>query len=143
MDQPTMDGINIYLISAKTRASGVKVALTGLGADEMFAGYSNFRRRAENGVVFERLATIAEAAGKRAISAGVGMFAGKGDRARKLADLGAAEDAVIHPYFLVRTLFGVAEREALCGPPSLERPRAMRLKNSARVDARIASRSIL
>jgi len=39
-----MDGINIYLVSAKTRAAGVKVALTGLGADEMFAGYSNFRR---------------------------------------------------------------------------------------------------
>src|SRR5216683_2971221 len=44
MDQPTIDGINTYLVSAKTRAAGVKVALTGLGADEMFAGYSNFRR---------------------------------------------------------------------------------------------------
>ena len=44
MDQPTIDGINTYLVSAKARAAGVKVALTGLGADEMFAGYSNFRR---------------------------------------------------------------------------------------------------
>src|SRR5271156_1648198 len=44
MDQPTIDGINTFLVSAKARAAGVKVALTGLGADEMFAGYSNFRR---------------------------------------------------------------------------------------------------
>src|SRR5207244_41562 len=36
MDQPTIDGINTYLVSAKTRSAGVKVALTGLGADEMF-----------------------------------------------------------------------------------------------------------
>ena len=43
MDQPTIDGINTWLVSAKARAAGVKVALTGLGADEMFAGYSNFR----------------------------------------------------------------------------------------------------
>src|SRR6266403_6397350 len=32
MDQPTIDGINTYLVSAKARAAGVKVALTGLGA---------------------------------------------------------------------------------------------------------------
>ncbi len=43
MDQPTIDGINTWLVSAKARAAGVKVALTGLGADEIFAGYSNFR----------------------------------------------------------------------------------------------------
>ncbi len=119
MDQPTIDGINTYLISAKTRSSGVKVALTGLGADEMFAGYSNFRDVPKLEAFSKGLRRLPKA-GKRAISAGVGMFAGKGDRARKLAQLGAAEDAVIHPYFLVRTLFGVAEREALAGA-SLEK----------------------
>jgi asparagine synthase (glutamine-hydrolysing) len=56
MDQPTMDGINTYLVSAKARAAGVKVALTGLGADEMFAGYSNFRRVPKMERVAARLA---------------------------------------------------------------------------------------
>src|SRR5260221_11028224 len=38
MDQPTIDGINTYLVSAKTTAGGGKVALTVLAPDEMFAG---------------------------------------------------------------------------------------------------------
>jgi len=109
MDQPTIDGINTYLVSAKTRAAGVKVALTGLGADEMFAGYSNFRRvpKMERFVKqFGRLFRLA----RRPLSASVALLAGKGDRSRKLEELG--NDAV-HPYFLARMLFGAAEREAL------------------------------
>jgi asparagine synthetase B (glutamine-hydrolysing) len=43
MDLPTIDGINTYFVSERTRAAGVKVALSGLGGDEMFAGYSSFR----------------------------------------------------------------------------------------------------
>ena len=112
MDQPTIDGINTYLVSAKTRAAGVKVALTGLGADEMFAGYSNFRRVPRMEVFskrFERLPKIA----RRPLAASVALFAGKGDRSRKLAMLAADHDSTVHPYFLVRTLFGAAEREAL------------------------------
>jgi len=43
MDQPTIDGINTYFVSERTRAAGLKVALSGLGGDEVFAGYSTFR----------------------------------------------------------------------------------------------------
>ena len=43
MDLPTMDGINTYFVSRETRRAGVKVALSGLGGDEVFAGYSSFR----------------------------------------------------------------------------------------------------
>ncbi len=43
MDQPTIDGFKTYLIARQTRAAGIKVALSGLGGDEMFAGYSSFR----------------------------------------------------------------------------------------------------
>src|SRR5256885_529371 len=42
MDQPSIDGLNTYLISRQTRAAGIKVALSGLGGDELFAGYSTF-----------------------------------------------------------------------------------------------------
>ena len=44
MDQPSIDGINVYLISQAGRGAGIKVALTGIGADELFGGYSNFRQ---------------------------------------------------------------------------------------------------
>ncbi len=43
MDLPTMDGINSYFVSRETRRAGVKVALSGLGGDEVFAGYASFR----------------------------------------------------------------------------------------------------
>ncbi len=42
MDQPTHDGINTYFVS-KLAKTGVTVALSGLGADELFGGYSTFR----------------------------------------------------------------------------------------------------
>lgn len=42
-DQPSIDGINTYFITAAVRQAGIKVAMSGLGGDEVFAGYPNFR----------------------------------------------------------------------------------------------------
>src|SRR6202163_2630033 len=114
MDQPTIDGINTYLVSAKTRAAGVKVALTGLGADEMFAGYSNFRRVPKMEMFSKRFGRLPRLA-RRPLSASVALFAGKDDRSRKLAQLATDHDSIVHPYFLVRMLFGAEERGALFG----------------------------
>src|SRR5258705_3089106 len=44
LDQPTMDGINTYVVSKAVKEAGVTVALSGLGGDELFAGYPSFRR---------------------------------------------------------------------------------------------------
>ena len=41
MDQPTIDGINSFIISLEV-SKEIKVALSGLGGDEIFAGYSHF-----------------------------------------------------------------------------------------------------
>ena len=112
MDQPTIDGINTYLVSAKARASGVKVALTGLGADEMFAGYSNFRRVPKMERMAARLKKL-PALSRRPLAASVAMIAGKSDRNRKLAGLVAAERSSLHPYFLARELFAEGEQRAL------------------------------
>ncbi|HYM15527.1 MAG TPA: asparagine synthase (glutamine-hydrolyzing) [Dehalococcoidia bacterium] len=39
MDQPTFDGLNTYAVARAASSAGLKVALSGLGADELFDGY--------------------------------------------------------------------------------------------------------
>ena len=44
MDQPTIDAVNTYFISWLARERGFKVALSGLGGDELFGSYPSFRQ---------------------------------------------------------------------------------------------------
>ncbi len=136
MDQPTIDGVNTYLVSAKTRAAGVKVALTGLGADEMFAGYSNFRRVPRMEGFSTRLERLPKTV-RSSLSSTLKFFAGK-DRSRKVAELlSSSNESAVHPYFLARTLFGGAERlELFCGDQAVPARELVRVLQKASGECR-------
>jgi len=42
MDQPTIDGVNTWFVSKAVHEGGVKVALSGVGGDELFGSYPSF-----------------------------------------------------------------------------------------------------
>jgi asparagine synthase (glutamine-hydrolysing) len=104
MDLPTIDGINTYFVSEKTRAAGVKVALSGLGGDEIFAGYSSFRTvpRMER---FADVWRLMPGAVRSPLANIFSVLAPPTDQNRKLAALARNGTGLIHPYFLSRMLF--------------------------------------
>src|SRR5579863_3969097 len=119
MDLPTMDAVNTYFLSRETRSAGVKVALSGLGGDEVFAGYSNFRTvpRMERFAGFWK--NIPRAARSTLASAFAAMSPAT-DENRKLASLVHNNGSVAHPYFLSRMLFTPFQVDQLFPSATLE-----------------------
>jgi asparagine synthase (glutamine-hydrolysing) len=112
MDLPTMDGINTFLVSREARRAGVKVALSGLGGDEVFAGYTSFRTipRMEH---FVRYWNSVPRLLRLSLSAIFSRLAPASDQNRKLISLALGNGQIIHPYFLSRMLFIPEQRQLL------------------------------
>jgi asparagine synthase (glutamine-hydrolysing) len=119
-DQPTGDGINTYYVSQTAQDGGVKVALSGLGGDELFGGYPSFDTLP---MLARRLRSWRRLPGPmRALV--VRMLAAGGTRARKLADyLSHARDA--HEVgALQRRVFSDSSRLSILSPDLVARARA-------------------
>jgi asparagine synthase (glutamine-hydrolysing) len=106
-DQPSMDGINTYFVSWAARQAGLKVALSGLGSDELFGGYSSFRATAQ----VTRLTTMARFFPKLArelANSGIKrskVYRGSPDAFRKAFSAWLDPDLLPSPYFFTRALF--------------------------------------
>ena len=118
LDQPTMDGINTYFVSWAAREVGLKVALSGLGGDELFAGYSTFTDT-------PRLSRLTSAANfvpppLRGTTAGMLrslLASGRSpDAALKASAAWRNPQSLPHPYYFARALFPPGEIEKLMEP---------------------------
>ena len=99
MDQPTVDGLNTYFVSKAVSEAGLKVALSGLGGDEIFRGYSNFRSIPRHLSLMSKLRP--DIFGESLRNAFKGFLIKK----PKLSSILEYSETVGHSYFLHRALF--------------------------------------
>ena len=120
LDQPTMDGINTYFVSWAAREAGLKVALSGVGGDELFGGYSTFddtrliRRLIRAAWLMPAPLRTASAPLLRAMISKRRSL----DGARKAVAAWMRPDALPHPYFFTRALFPVGNELSKLVEPS-------------------------
>jgi asparagine synthase (glutamine-hydrolysing) len=100
LDQPTMDGINTFVVSQAVKNAGVTVALSGLGGDELFAGYPSFRRALKFASVpktSKRVLRAAAGVGRAVLNSSV--------RSQKFWELAKSNGSSEEVYRITRELF--------------------------------------
>jgi asparagine synthase (glutamine-hydrolysing) len=111
MDQPSIDGFNVFVVSSVAREAGLKVVLSGLGGDELLGSYPSFRDvpRWKHWTRFGRFIP-------GAASIWPNMARGLCPSKPKLAGLFRYGASDAGAYFLRRGLFLPGELPSLLGP---------------------------
>src|SRR4029077_20313927 len=114
LDQPTMDGLNTYFVSRAAHQAGLKVALSGLGSDEIFGGYSTFAS-VPRAAIAARIGRWVPGPLRRLVAGTAAKFA-SGDAVRKAAAVWRSPRAFPHPYYFTRLLFTPSRVRRLLSP---------------------------
>ncbi len=126
-DQPSADGVNTFFVAEAVRKAGLTVALSGLGGDELFAGYQNFR-------FFEAAKWFAGARPLSRFTASVGRHVPVHSWRRRLAkatDLLTSAPTGVGAYTALRAMFDKERIHALLGEVD---PRAQSQATDARFE---------
>ena len=103
-DQPGIDGINTWLVANSVHNAGMKVALSGLGGDELFAGYGGFHRPLRM-MRFARMMRSIPRPLREFILQHIGNEA--------VIKILSSPEYPVHPYFLTRQIMGHGQRSRL------------------------------
>ncbi len=111
IDHPSGDGPNSYIVSKATRQAGITMALSGLGGDELFAGYDIFKRfhDLENKAWLNAFPRLARLAGGSVISARKKSI--QGDKTAEI--LGLPRISGLDAYPVNRKLFNQKQYRSL------------------------------
>jgi asparagine synthase (glutamine-hydrolysing) len=93
MDTPSGDGINTYVVSKAIKQSGLTVALSGVGGDELFAGYPFFKQ-------YLQLKKYASVWGPtKLLRWGAGLALGSSNKSQRMKQLLNAPEATIRYFY--------------------------------------------
>lgn len=119
-DQPSMDGMNSWCVSKLVKESGITVALSGVGGDELFVGYGNFSKALQMYRYHNMLKFI-----PNTLASGLDSVA-QNEKVRKACEL-IKED--FDPYFVDRRVFSDSQYDKLL-KPELKRKRNLWMEQS-------------
>lgn len=111
MDQPSDDGLNVYLISKAAAERGVKTCMHGVGGDELFGGYPSFRQIP----AARRLAFVPKVIREMVAK----VIEGDSVARSKLANLLRTDLSLLSTFLVRRSIFSYEQRKKLlgCEPP--------------------------